>query len=195
MTIEELWSLILTLRDDAEDWCEDKSPWLRAGLLTYLGYAGLRHLFDPMWVSWFAALTLMFHELGHIVMMPFGLTLHLLGGSAAQLLVPTAAGLYLLLKQRDWFGLVVCTAWLAFAEYEMATYMADASREQLPMVGFSDHPIHDWSALFTQWRVLNYCDQIANTVRGVAFLTWAAAMALGSWLAWLMFRAWRDRAK
>ena len=186
ISLGELHDAVVWFRDDAADWCEGRSPWVRAVLLAYLVYAGLRHLFDAFWVSWFSAITLAFHELGHIVMLPFGQTAHLLGGSLAQVLVPLAAGLYLVLRQRDHFGLAVCLAWMSFAEYEMATYMADASREQLPMVGFTEHPIHDWSALFTQWRVLNYCDEIAITVRGLALVTWALAVSWGGWLLWRM---------
>jgi hypothetical protein len=184
--IDDGRELMVSLRDDAIEWSDSRSPWLRAVLLLYLAYAGVRHLLDPLWVSWFSGLTLAFHELGHLVTSPFGMTMHLLGGSAAQLLVPLAAAIYLLLRQRDYFGFAVGLAWMAFAEYEMATYMADASRERLALVGFVENPIHDWSALFTQWHVLNYCDEIANGVRVVAFATWGVAMALGAWLVFLM---------
>ena len=193
MLSADIRDLLEAVRDDAADWCEGRSPWLRAALFFYLAYAGIRHLLDPFWVSWFSALTLGFHELGHLVALPFGMTVHLLGGSVAQVLVPLAAAIYLAVRQRDYFGFAVCIAWMAFAEYEMATYMADASRERLPMVGFTQHPIHDWSALFTQWHVLNYCDEIATGVRVVAFATWAAAMAWGGWLLWQMAWPWRAR--
>ncbi len=191
--LENTVEVARSLRDDAEDWCAERSPWARGVLLVYLAYAGLRHLLDPFYASWFSGLTLGFHELGHLVLMPFGTTMHLLGGSLFQITVPLVAALYLLTWQRDFFGLSVGLAWEAFALFEMATYMADASREQLGLVGFSDHPIHDWSALFTRFRVLNHCDAIANLVRGVALLTWLAAMALGVWLLWRMFQAWRPR--
>jgi hypothetical protein len=195
VSLDDLRDLALSLRDDAEQWCEEKSPWLRAALLAYLGYAGVRYASDPLWTSWFSGLTLGLHELGHLLALPLGRTVHLLAGSVAQVLGPLAAALYLLLRQRDYFGFAVGLAWMGFAEFELATYMADASRERLPMVGFSEHPIHDWSALFTQWHVLNHCDAIARAVRGVALGTWAAAMVLGGWLLFRIGRGWLERAR
>jgi len=182
----ELWH---ALRDDAEEWCETRSWPARAPLYLYLFYAGVRHLLDPMYRSWFAGVTLAFHEMGHLFFAFFGHTLALLGGSIFQLLIPTAAALYLLFRQRDWFGLTVCFAWLAFAEWELATYVADASREQLALVGFSGNPEHDWSSLLTQWRLLNHDDTIAAVIRVIAFATWGVAMALGAWLLLRMFRS------
>lgn len=176
------------LRDDAAEWCEGKSPWLRAALTVYLAYAGVRHIADPLYRSWFGGITLAFHEMGHIVFSPFGRTLMLLGGSIMQLLVPAAAALYLLLRQRDWFGLAVGQAWLAFSTWEVATYIDDANKEQLPLVSLGGVPEHDWSILLTQWHMLNACETIATATRCVAFVTWATAIAFAGWLLWRMAR-------
>jgi hypothetical protein len=189
--MERLLDLARGLRDDAEEWCEDKSALVRAPLYLYLVYAGVRHLVDPMYRSWFAGITLAFHEIGHLFFSAFGHTMMLLGGSLFQLLIPTLAATYLLFRQRDWFGLVVCLSWLAFAEWELATYVADASREQLALVGFSGSPEHDWSSLLTQWRLLNHDDAIALVIRVAAFATWAFSTAFGAWLLWRMFRSER----
>lgn len=160
----------------------------RLPLLAYLAYAGIRHALEPLYTSWFSGITLAFHEMGHIVFSPFGRTLMLLGGTIFQLLVPLSAGLYLLLKQRDYFGVAVCGAWLSYATWEMGTYVDDANKERLGLVGFSDNPEHDWSALLTDWRVLNHAETIATVVRVGAFATWAASMVLGVWLCWLMYK-------
>ena len=126
---------------------------------------GARHTFDALYTSWFSGITLAFHEMGHIVFSPFGRTLMLLGGSIFQLLIPLSAGLYLVLRQRDYFGGAVGGAWLSYATWEMGTYMDDANKERLGLVGFSDNPEHDWSALFTGWHVLNHSHMIATVVR------------------------------
>lgn len=176
------------LREDAASYCEGRSPWARGALTVYLAYAGVRHVADPLYRSWFAGITLAFHEMGHLVLAPFGRTLMLLGGSLFQLFIPFAAGVYLLLRQRDWFGLAVGQSWLAFATWELATYVGDANKEELPLVSMGGTPEHDWSTLLTQWHLLNWSDGLATATRGAAFLTWASAMALAGWLIWTMAR-------
>lgn len=174
---------------DAELWCEGRRAWPRALLLAYLGYAGLRHGIDDDYRSWFSGITLAFHEMGHLLFVAFGNTMHLLGGSLLQVAVPLAAALYLWLRQGDFFGLSVGTAWLSFSLWELAIYVADARRENLPLVGFSDDPQHDWATLLTRWHVLNYADHFAWLLRIVAALSWLAAMALGLWLCLRMWQA------
>lgn len=178
---------LLARKRDAELWCEQKSPWARAVLLSYLVYAGIQHVADPMYRSWFAGITLAFHEMGHLLFAALGQTMMLLGGSIMQVGVPCAAAVYLLLRQGDFFGFSVGASWLAFAVWEMATYIWDAAREQLPLVGFGDHPQHDWGTLLTQWGILNACDTIATVCRVIATVTWLAAIALGGWLCWTMW--------
>lgn len=173
---------------EAELWCEGRSPWARLVLLAYLAYAGVRHLASDQYRSWFSGITLAFHEMGHLLLSWFGQTLHMLGGSLMQLVVPLAAALYLLLRQRDHFGLAVGAAWLSFSMWELAVYVADASREQLPLVGYSDNPIHDWAWLLTRWHLLNQDYLIAAVVRVCATVTWLGAMLLGAWLCWHMLR-------
>lgn len=182
------------LRDDAQDWADSRSPWARLLLYLYLLYAGLRHLFDPMYRSWFAGLTLVLHELGHLLFSAFGQTLMLLGGSVTQLAVPSLVALYLLFFQRDWFGLVVGFSWLSFSTFELATYVGDANKNQLALVGMGDKVLHDWDTLLTQWRLLNHCDTFALLIRVAAGVTFAAAAALGGWLLFRMIRARREAA-
>ena len=175
-------------RRDAEAWCEGRSPWARLALLAYLAYAGARHLFEPTYRSWFGGITLVFHEMGHLLFSWFGNTLMLLGGSIMQLLVPAAAAGYLLRKQGDYFGFAVGGAWLSFSMWELGLYIWDAPRETLPLVGFGDHPQHDWGTLLTRWHLLNHSDVIAWLVRAAAFVCWASTLALGAWLCWQMYK-------
>jgi hypothetical protein len=175
-------------RDDLEEWCEGKRLTPRGVLLAYLIYAGVRHTADPLYQSWFGGITLGVHEIGHLVFAGFGRTLMILGGTIMQLLVPAAAGMYLLLRQRDHFGLAVCGGWLSYSMWGVATYVGDARREALPLVAFSDDAKHDWATLLTQWHVLNHADAFAAVIRVAAFGCWILSMALG---AWVCYRIWR----
>jgi len=192
--LDPMWQTLVDYltarRDDAEEWAAGRNALLRLPLLAYLVYAGLRHLFDPLYRSWFAGITLVFHEMGHIVFSPLGHTLTILGGTLMQLFIPTAAAVYLVLRQRDYYGFGVGGAWLSFSLWEMATYVADANKDALPLVGFGDNPQHDWGTLLTEWHLLNSCDTFATLIRVFALLVWAGAIATAAWVCWLM---WRQR--
>lgn len=178
-------------RDEAAAWAEGRSPWLRGALAVYLAYAGVRHLSDPLYRSWFGGITLAFHELGHVLFSPLGHTLHLLGGSVVQLLVPAVAAATLLVRQGDWFGFGVGLSWLSFSAFELATYVGDANQERLPLVSLGGRAEHDWSTLLTEWRLLNACGELAIGVRVGAFAAWALAMLLCAWLVYRMARSSR----
>jgi hypothetical protein len=171
------------LRDLLDEWIDSRDGFVARGLLlVYLAYALVRHLVDPLYRSWFGGITLAFHEMGHILFIPFGRTMTIAGGSIMQLLVPAAAAVYLLLRQRDWYGFAVGLSWLSFSGFELATYVGDASRESLPLVSFGGGYHHDWSMLLTQWHLLNHCDGIALGVRVVAGLVGFGAIALGGYI-------------
>lgn len=187
--LERLSEIFDALRDDAAEWCAGRSPWPRWPLLVYLAYAAVRHAADPLYRSWFAGLTLVLHELGHLLFAAFGRTPMLLGGSITQLLAPAFVAVYLLLRQHDWFGLAVGSLWLSFSAFELATYVGDANKGRLPLVGFGDDVIHDWDALLTQWRLLNHCDTFAALIRLGAGALALGALGLGAWLLVTMHRA------
>lgn len=184
----EARKVLVALFEDARQWASGKNPWLRGVLSLYLLYAFLRHVAEPLYRSWFSGITLAFHELGHLVFAPFGRTMMLLGGSLLQCLVPCGAGLYLLLRQRDYFGVAVCSFWLSFSTFELAVYVDDANRENLPLVSLGGNPEHDWSTLLTEWRCLNAAQALARTARLFASAEGIFALALAAFLLWTMWR-------
>jgi hypothetical protein len=166
-------------KDDLDLWIDTRESWIpRALLALYLAYAGVRHMLDPLYGSWFSPMTLAFHEMGHIVFIPLGRTMTIAGGSIMQLVVPFAAAIYLWKKQDDWFGFGVGLAWLSFATFELATYVGDAARLELPLVSLGGGYHHDWSTLLTEWRLIDHCDAIATIVRVFAGAIWLFAIAL-----------------
>jgi hypothetical protein len=171
------------VREDLDLWIETRKDYLaRAALLAYFAYGGIKHLGDEEYKTWFGGITLAFHEMGHLLFMPLGNTLMILGGSITQLVIPIVAAWYLLFRQRDWFGFVVGVAWLGFSLFELATYVGDASRERLALVGFGGGYHHDWSTLLTRWHVLNSCGTFAMMLRALAFVVWLASLTLGGYI-------------
>jgi hypothetical protein len=124
---------------------------------------------------------LMIHEVGHAAFSWAGYTLHILGGTLMQILVPLVFGI-LFYRRRETTA-VACAAFWGFQNFlYIATYMADARRSALPLVGADES---DWTILFTQWGVLQYDTTIASWVRGIG---WIGMLATMGWLAWMHFR-------
>jgi hypothetical protein len=93
---------------------------------------------------------LAFHEAGHLVLAPFGETLHLLGGSLGQIAVPVLLAVYFF-RRDERFGAAACTFWLGENFINIAAYMADARTLALPLVGGGEN---DWNTLFYRFGLL-----------------------------------------
>ncbi len=61
-------------------------------------------------------------------------------------------------------------------------YMADARSQQIPLVGFSNQPTHDWNFVFSELGWLPADAVIGNTVRGMGDLVGVIALGIGIWL-------------
>ena len=182
-----------SLRADAEAWSAGRSWIWRAALLLYLGWAGLHHLKDPLYTSLFGGITLGVHELGHVVLGWAGRFLATAGGSLAQVAAPAGAA-WLLFRQGDFFGVAVGGAWEAFSLWSLATYIGDARARELPLIGLSPDPIHDWNWLLSSLGILGWDRGLAAITRIGAFSIWAGSMALGGWLCWKMATGRRSPA-
>ena len=169
------------LRDDVLAWARGRHWQWRLPILLYLAWAGSRYARDEEYTSLFSGLTLGVHEAGHVLFGFLGETAGIAGGSLAQLLAPIAVAA-LLARQRDWFGVLVGTSWLAFSLWELARYVADASAQELPLVGFTDDPIHDWHWLLSRFGWLQHSATLAGLARTSALLILVASCALGAWL-------------
>jgi hypothetical protein len=57
---------------------------------------------------------------------------------------------------------------------------------QLPLAGFSDHPLHDWNLILSRWGLLQQDLVLATGLRVVAWLGIAAG------LGFLAYRRWDE---
>jgi len=170
---------------EAGEWAAGRSWIWRAILLLYLGWVGIRHLADPLSNSLFGGLTLGIHELGHLILRPLGNWPGIAGGSLAQIAAPIAAGA-IFYRQRDYFGIAVAGAWLAFSLWGLATYIGDARAQELPLLALGPDPIHDWNWMLGKLGLLGWDKGLAFLTRATAFVDWLASMAFGGWLVWSM---------
>jgi hypothetical protein len=184
-----MWSAIVDaawdFADDAKEWCESRSGWwLRAAFLLYLVYAGLRALFDDDYRSFFSGITFALHEAGHLLFSWLGQWLSIAGGSILQIASPVLAGLHLIWKQHDYYGLCVCGVWLGFSLQDASVYIADARAQMLPLVGFGNDPIHDWNYLLRGVGLLGWDTKLAAMSYWSGVLCWAVACSAAAWLCW-----------
>jgi hypothetical protein len=126
------------------------------------------------------------HEGGHLLFRFFGEFLAVAGGTLLQLGVPFMLATYFAFQRH-----VQGTAFCAFFFFEqflpIATYMADARAQELPLltVGDADYVIHDWNYLFGKLGVLEHDTQIAWAMRMVG---WAGMLATTGWMVYRSLR-------
>jgi hypothetical protein len=179
------------MMENARAWCVGRRPELRVVLLLLLAWAGWRQFQDPDFYHLYSGLTLAFHEMGHLLFSPFGETLTMAGGSITQLAMPlVAAGL--LYRQGDYFGVAVGGTWLASSLANLSVYVGDARAEELPLVGFSDDPEHDWNWLLDHFNALPLDTRLAQLIRSAGVVVLLLSLWLGVWLCW---RMWQSRGE
>jgi len=121
---------------------------------------------------------LMVHEVGHTMFSWVGYYTMILGGTLLQVIVPLACTLFFIRKGHT--TAVACTAfWLFENLLYVATYMADARRSALPLMGSDES---DWTILFTHWGVLQHDLTIAAWTRGIG---WIGMMLSVAWLVYM----------
>ena len=129
------------------------------------------------------------HEGGHLLFGWFGHSIGVMGGTFLQLFVPFAIAVYFI-SQRQILG----TAFASFFFFEnflnVATYMADARRQDLPLVTVGDagSAEHDWTFMFGKLGLLDYDTSIAAAAR---LLGWLGMIGVVGWLWW----RWRVAAQ
>lgn len=163
-----------------EDW-RPSSAWAlwswTAFFIAFLVYAWL-HRGQALFID---SANLVTHEAGHALFGWFGKTLGLWGGTLFQLLVPFLLATYFF-SQRQLAAFGFCLFFFFENFLGIASYMADARAQVLPLVTLGDPEfvIHDWNAIFSSLGLLEHDVQIAAVVR---FLGWAGMLAVAAWIA------------
>jgi hypothetical protein len=125
------------------------------------------------------------HEGGHLLFRFLGEFASIAGGTILQLLVPFLLATYFLFRRQSQ-GVAFCAFFLFEQFLPIATYMADARAQDLPLltVGDAEYVIHDWNYLFGKLGLLEHDVQIAGAVR---LIGWLGMMGVVVWLVW---RGW-----
>jgi hypothetical protein len=132
---------------------------------------------------------LAFHEAGHVFTSPFGITVHVLGGTLGQLVVPALLVWYFMVRRRSAFGAACCAWWLGESLVNVSVYMADARELALPLVGGGEH---DWNELFFRFGVLD--EPSVRAISGTTRAVGIAVMLVGlAWAGCFLFPRLRRR--
>jgi hypothetical protein len=151
----------------------------RLALVLVTGWLTLRLLARPATGCFLDLVNLAFHEAGHVFLTPFGRTIHFLGGTLGQTVVPALLVWYFLARRRDPFASSVCVWWLGESLVNVSTYMADARDLALPLVGGGEH---DWNELFFRFHLLDEPSVLAvsGTTRSAGFVVMLLGLAWGA---------------
>ena len=128
---------------------------------------------------------LVFHEAGHLIFMPLGEWMTVLGGTLGQLIMPGVLAGALLIKNRDPFGAAVGLWFFGVSLLDVAPYMFDALQPQLMLLSGATGEAggHDWIYLFSSLGWLNKSPFIGGLTHALGALVVLMALA---WAAWLL---------
>ena len=148
----------------------------------------LRDVHDGLVARIVWLLTIGPHEIGHIICMPFGWTLHFAGGSIWQVLWWLLLALYVLFLRFQVTGALVFMTIVGHSFINMMPYIADARARELPLLFGMDSSHHDWWNLLNKYRLLEYDQQIADFAAGVGVTVLLLTAAAGIITTWLLPR-------
>lgn len=154
--------------------------WVLVGLDYRTGEMGASFIHRPL---------LVFHEAGHVLFMPLGHWMSVLGGTLGQLLMPTLMAGALLIKNRDPFGASMGLWFLGVSLLDIAPYMFDALQPQLMLLSGATGEAggHDWIYLFSSLDLLPKAQLMGGLTHKLGALVVVLSLA---WAAWLLHRCY-----
>lgn len=133
--------------------------------------------------SFLHLINLPFHEAGHLLFMPFGRFMTILGGSLGQVLMPLVCLTTFLFRTRDPFGGSVALWWTAENFMDIAPYINDARAMDLVLLGGftgQEADAHDWNNLLTMLGWLQYDHRLAELAYGIGTVLMLLALLWGA---------------
>lgn len=115
--------------------------------------------------SFLHLINLPFHEAGHVIFIPFGRFMTILGGTLGQILMPMICLGTFLIKTRDPFGASVALWWTAESLMDIAPYINDARELELMLIGGvtgKESDGHDWNNILTMLNLLEWDHWLAH---------------------------------
>lgn len=130
-------------------------------------------------------INLPFHEFGHLLFMPFGRFMSILGGSLFQILLPLGLMLAFVIKQRDNFAASVMLWWSGQSLIDISPYIADAPYRAILLVRGLGESAHDWGNLLTMTGTLDRAQTYARLSFSLGTLLILLSFVWGAYLLYL----------
>lgn len=142
-----------------------------AVLLAY----GIALAASPGTYRWLDRVDLVFHEAGHVIFMPFGAFICLMGGTLMQLIAPAAFVVSFFLR-RSYYSAAAVLFWLGQSLFNVAVYARDARSRALPLLT-GDEDTHDWYNMLSELGLLQHDQAVGNAFSALGVLCLLAAVA------------------
>jgi len=139
------------------------------------------------WNHFLHGVNLVFHEAGHVFLIPFGRFMHVLGGTLGQLAMPLIVAGSFIYGRRDPVGAAVGLWWFGQSLTDCAPYIADARKLELPLLGGgtgAERDGHDWQYLLGATGLSNYDTALATLVQVTGSAVMLGAIAWGGRALW-----------
>jgi hypothetical protein len=132
---------------------------------------------NPGLMQFLHGVNLIFHEAGHILFMPFGHFMTILGGSLNQILIPAIISGYFYFKGQNYSG-AITLFWVGENFWDVSVYASDGRDAVLPLLGGASEESHDWLNLLSMTGLVEQAQLVGSLIYGVGTLIYIAAIGL-----------------
>jgi hypothetical protein len=156
------------------------------GIFVVWGASFMFHGLDWEYIggSFMHNVNLAFHEFGHVLFMPFGRFMTILGGSLFQIMMPLIALFCFSLQRRDNFAAALMLWWTGQSFIDVAPYIADAKYRSLPLILGMGEEFHDWGNLLTMLNRVDAAGTYANIAFGLGCILMLLSFYWAGWVLW-----------
>jgi hypothetical protein len=131
----------------------------------------------PAIMRFIHGVNLIFHEAGHILFMPFGRFMTILGGSLNQILIPAVIAGYFGFKGQKYSG-AITLFWVGENFWDVSIYASDGRDAILPLLGGGDTDSHDWLNLLSMMGITDHAKLVGSCLYAVGTLIYISAIGL-----------------
>ena len=172
---------------DSDTTTEPLTFYGRAAVFVAMIWWGLAFITTPLETnytgeSFLHLINLPFHEAGHVIFIPFGRFMTILGGTLGQILMPLICLGAFLVKTRDPFGASVALWWTAESMMDIAPYINDARALDLMLIGGvtgKETDGHDWNNILTMLGLLEWDHQLAQLTYNIGIVLMLGSIVWG----------------
>jgi hypothetical protein len=114
--------------------------------------------FPFLFYQWYVWIITPIHEAGHLLFMPFGRIMMIVGGSFWQVTIPLLLAAVAFRQRSSWAWVYVALAGIHLVA--LNPYIYDAPYRSLPLLGGRKEG-HDWYNLLVHWQALDASEDLA----------------------------------